>query len=84
MLCGPELDTSLSKLTVVIQGSTGKKKMAMSWVLDEIINENKQISEQYIQYDLDLYFKIVSIYTEKYLESMQQGANSNDFWVMKM
>lgn len=45
--------------------------MAMSWVLDEIINENKQISEQYIQYDLDLYFKIVSIYTEKYLESMQ-------------
>ena len=25
-LCGPELDTTLSKLTVVIQGSTGKKQ----------------------------------------------------------
>lgn len=58
--------------------------MVIGWILDEIINKNKQIAEQYIQYDLNLYFKTVNICTEKYLEVMQYSANNSDSWVMKM
>lgn len=51
--CAPELDTNLSKLTVVSKGSTEEKFLGC--ISDDITNDHKQI-RTILQDERNLYF----------------------------